>query len=171
MKNNNSLQKIATLLVISIFLFASCKKSGSDKDTEIDKEAKISIRIENTGDIKFYNGSLGATSSLTKNLGKVSLSGIAWSEENTSGNVTVYHKDYDSFPDVISFETVGTGTYLNFFYTALVIEDETKIVNPMKVLIKYYLDGKLVKTEHFSPKGNQDPNLISYSGKIEVKDY
>lgn len=168
MKNKYNFLKITALVLVTIFALSSCGKDNSDVKSE--KEAKVRIEIEHTGDFEYYGGGLTASSSLTRDLKMVTLSGADWADQETSANVTVYAKDYVKIPKVISFETVAPGTFLQFGYVASVSSSGDEILNPLEVAIKYYLDGKLVKTEHYDPVG-QGGVPASYLGRIEVSDY
>lgn len=167
MKIKYNALKWSAFLLLTVFAFASCDKND---DIEIEKEAKIRIEIEHTGDFEHYGGGLSASSSLTRDLKMVTLTGVEWSDQATSNNVTSYAKDYENVPKVISFETTRAGTGLQFGYIAFVTSNEDEIVDPLKVSIKYFLDGKLVKTVPYDPIGDGEIPA-PYLGKIEVGDY
>lgn len=169
MKNKFNVLKISALMLISVFAFSSCSKNDDDNG-KIEKEAKIRVEIEHTGDFEHYGSGLSASSSLTRDLKMVNLNGVEWDDLETNNNVTVYAKDYEILPKVISFETVAAGTFIQFGYMAWVSSNEDGVVNPLKVTIKYYLDGKLVKSENYNPLV-KDGVPANYLGRLEVKDY
>lgn len=167
MKNYQSPLLILKLCLLSFFL-SSCSKDDKTLGDVKDKVIKISIQHE--GDIQSYKGFLTVTGTLDSDQKRVSVSGVNWDEEVSSGEVTIYTKEFESVFEEISFRTDRPASGIQFGYSAWANDKAATEDNSfLTTEIKFYVDDKLVKTDTYT--AGSDTTVDPYIGKLDAKDY
>lgn|SRR5690625_4856671 len=157
---------LGVFCMFSLFL-SSCSKDKSDDPEGSDQVIRISI--ESTGDIQYYDGLLTVSGTIDSKQKGVAVSGISWDDETTSGEVTVYSKDFAPVINTVNFKTDRKASGIQFGYSAWLNDSNAENIVPMKAVIKYYVNDELVKTETYQAGVNT--NVEPYLGRLDSKDY